>query len=245
MKQIHTKSLSADGQPRCYIIFYCYEAYRVVKCFKVGKRSSHHWYISLHLDTNNASQHWANPTIEKLSFFRRVFSTVKFICTVFFPSIFFSKISLIISSMRHINFFHMQSTNSTLDACYKEFLLWIVCSALSSFRRFYFDDFVSYQCISCVFLLFNFEEEYEAIEKMCINRATSRTEESLLEFESDWWPILIYITMWQCCRFLFETCTVSTSLLNSEAYMFFESNNIGYCFFVCVKMFRKKNIYGQ
>lgn len=39
-----------------YYHYYCYfyEAYRVVKYSKVGKRSSYHWYISFHLDTNYA-----------------------------------------------------------------------------------------------------------------------------------------------------------------------------------------------
>lgn len=209
-----------------------------MKCFKVGKRSSHHWYISLHLDTNNATQHWANPTIEKLSFFRCVFSTVKFICTVFFLLNFFDNIvDAPYKLFPHaIDQFHIRCMLQRISSLNRMLRAVFVSPVL--FRRFYFLS------VYYFFLLFNFEEEYEAIEKMCINRATSRTEESLLEFESDWWPILIYITMWQCCGFLFETCTVSTSLLNNEAYMFFESNNIGN-FFLCVKMFRKKKNYGQ
>lgn len=119
-REIETNShqIAIRRRTRCY---YHYEAYHIVKCCKVGKKvvapliySFSYTHTQTYSHRHPASEH---PTSNWFYAFGRAFSTVKFIyalqlciwmCVCVRVSAFIhqlrSRISLIISLMRHINF---------------------------------------------------------------------------------------------------------------------------------------------
>lgn len=89
-----------------YYHYYCYfyEAYRVVKYSKVGKRSSYHWYISFHLDTNYAPK-WPSNN-EEIRFFLSCFPLSNSLEHLMFVVFYFQFLNFFESTIliRHVNF---------------------------------------------------------------------------------------------------------------------------------------------
>lgn len=193
--EILTKLLSADGQPRCYYIhilyyhYYCYyNAIRIVKCFKVGKKVVAPLiyslsYIHTHTVTNICTNE--HPTLNKVSAFNMNFPLLNS-----FVSMWFFHLLLVLDERKnkffYSNFFDNiddapcklfpHTTNLTflfhkiyVEEEKKNFLKSYV--ALSPFRRFFF--FVYYISSINITLFDIFEREKNSIEYENNNRRKS------------------------------------------------------------------------